>query len=71
MSEVWYKVEELIPAVNAIGGKPYWTQLDDSGMPYRTDHHGEAAAHVRRLLAEGRTVRLVKVTEEVIEVPDA
>lgn len=68
--KVWFKIEQLIPAINAIGSRDYWTYLcGEDGMIFKTSLQEMATAHARNLLNAGRKVRVVRVTEEVVDVP--
>lgn len=65
--ETYYRIEELIPAENAIGGKAYWTILGDGESPeWRTGDEEKAYEMFAYVQAQDRVVRLVKVTEEVL-----
>ncbi len=62
----YYQLEEHIPAEHAIGGKAFWAVIsDEDGQPFRSTvmRHAECVLH--RLLASGRTVRLVCCQREV------
>ncbi len=66
----WFKIEWLVPAKNAIGGKAYWTALSNSqGFPHLIDDLATAREGCRRAKEHYHTenVRIIQVTEEVIE----
>ena len=68
-AKVWFKIEEFIPDEQAIGARGFWTQLARNGFPFRTDGVETVNGLTRKLLDEGRKVRAVRVTEEVVDVP--
>ena len=68
-SKVWFKIEELIPAERSISKEAFWYQLNLDGQPFRTMSLTAIEVVTRKLLDEGRKVRAVRVTEEVVDVP--
>lgn len=68
MTETHYRIEELIPAESAIGGKAYWAALagGEHWFPWRTDDEEKAFETFAYVQSQDRQVRLVKVTEEIL-----
>jgi len=66
MSEQFWTIEEWIPAENAIGGRGFWTEIDDG----RTKDKEQAFAWFQKLSRESRTVRMCEYTKTIeYEVP--
>lgn len=66
----WYEIEEWMDAKNAIGGRGFWTRLenpDDDG-PYHDESAQDAGDTARVLLHQGRKIRLVSVTRTVCQI---
>lgn len=62
-AEIFWVIEELVPAQNAIGSKDYWTILHDS---YSADElYPKLTLPVLR--GAGRRVRLVRVMREIVD----
>ena len=69
MMEVYYQIEEWVCADEALGGKGYWTaiQKEEFPAPWRTEGQGTAEKMLYLMrVNQGRTVRLVRITEEVL-----
>lgn len=66
MLTTWYQIEEYIPAEKAIGGTAYWTAMVDDCAVWRSYHWAKALATFQRLKDQGREVRLVRLTSEVV-----
>lgn len=67
MPDIYFVIEEWIPPEYAIGGKGYWTRInDDDCTPWRTHSDRIAQDAIQKVLGQNRKARLVKVTEEVL-----
>jgi hypothetical protein len=70
-----YRLEYLVPAENAIGGRPYWTHVDTLEGRLWTASMDEVE-RVKRDLATAvvnhrpNSIRLIKVTTHVVTVED-
>lgn len=66
-----YIIEEFVPSQYATRGVSYWANIDNysTGYHFAEEEASEdaARARLRELRSMGRTLRLVKVTREVVE----
>jgi hypothetical protein len=67
MKEVSWEIEQWVPPENTGGGKGYWDDLRVDHFPFRTKDKEEAYRVLGRIRFEGRKVRLVKITREVVK----
>lgn len=63
---VYFRLEEEIPAAQLHANKTVWVAVQLGGQPWMTDSRERAVHYLRELREQGRTVRLLKITKEVL-----